>query len=206
MGVFGYIRVSTQEQNLDRQIQVMEEIPGIQLYIDKVSGVTFDRPEYKKMVKRLRKGDVLYIKAIDRLGRNYNEVLEHWRVLTKEKGIDIVVLDIALLDTRRGKDLLGTFIADLTLNLLSYVSQSERDTLRKRQAEGIAAAKKRGVKFGREMIEMPDNFGELVEKWDKSQISTEEVLETCGISRTTFYRRRYEYNLIKNLKQQEGDR
>ncbi|MBQ9616863.1 MAG: recombinase family protein, partial [Oscillibacter sp.] len=149
--IFGYIRVSTREQNEDRQLVAMRElrIPERNLYIDKQSGKDFDRPQYRKLVRKLQKDDLLYVKSIDRLGRNYGEILEQWRVLTKEKGADIVVLDMPLLDTRRGKDLMGTFLSDIVLQVLSFVAENERTNIRQRQAEGIAAAKARGVRFGR---------------------------------------------------------
>ena len=149
--LYGYIRVSTREQNEDRQILALKElsIPEKNLFIDKQSGKDFERPQYKKMVRKLKKDDLLYIKSIDRLGRNYSEILEQWRILTKEKGIDIVVLDMPLLDTRRGKDLMGTFLSDIVLQVLSFVAENERTNIRQRQAEGIAAAKAKGVRFGR---------------------------------------------------------
>ena len=146
--LYGYIRVSTREQNEDRQILALKElsIPAKNLFIDKQSGKDFERPQYRKMVRKLKKDDLLYIKSIDRLGRNYSEILEQWRILTKEKGIDIVVLDMPLLDTRRGKDLMGTFLSDIVLQVLSFVAENERSNIRQRQAEGIAAAKARGVR------------------------------------------------------------
>ena len=158
--IYGYIRVSSTDQNEDRQRLALltAGVPSDSQYMDKLSGKNFERPAYKRMLRRLRAGDLLYILSIDRLGRNYSEVLEQWRVLTKEKGVDIVVLDMPLLDTRRGKDLMGTFIADLVLQILSFVAQNERENIRKRQAEGIAAAKARGVRFGRPSQALPDNF------------------------------------------------
>ena len=157
---YGYIRVSSTDQNEDRQRIAMADkgIAKRNLYIDKQSGKDFERPRYKRMMKRLKPGDLLYILSIDRLGRNYKEVQEQWRILTKEKGVDICVIDMPLLDTRNGKDLMGTFIADLVLQILSFVAQSERENIRKRQAEGIAAAKLRGVRFGRPPIPLPENF------------------------------------------------
>ena len=146
------------------------KIPTKNLYIDKQSGKDFDRPNYKRLVKKLRPGDVLYILSIDRLGRNYEEIQNQWRILTKDKGVDICVIDMPLLDTRRGKDLMGTFIADLVLQILSFVAQSERENIRKRQAEGIAAAKAKGIKFGRPEIAMPENFGEIVRRWEKKTL------------------------------------
>lgn len=149
--IFGYIRVSSRDQNEDRQLIALKElaIPEKNIFIDKQSGKDFKRPQYRKMIRRVRKDDLLYIKSIDRLGRNYAEILEQWRILTKDKGIDIVVLDMPLLDTRRGKDLMGTFLSDIVLQVLSFVAENERTNIRQRQAEGIAAAKARGVRFGR---------------------------------------------------------
>lgn len=153
------------------------------------SGKDFNRPNYKRLLRRLKPGDVLYIVSIDRLGRNYEEVQNQWWILTKEKGVDVCVIDMPLLDTRQGKDLLGTFIADLVLQILSFVAQSERENIRKRQAEGIAAAKAKGVRFGRPGIAMPENFGEIVCRWEKKELSFEDVTKLCGMSGTTFYRR-----------------
>jgi DNA invertase Pin-like site-specific DNA recombinase len=151
-------------------------IPPNNLFIDKQSGKDFDRPAYQNLIKRLKEGDLLYIKSIDRLGRNYEEIQNQWRILTKEKGIDIAVIDMPLLDTRLKKDLMGTFIADLVLQILSFVSESERDTIRKRQAEGIASAKLRGVRFGRPEKKAPDNFGELIKQWERKQIELDKIL------------------------------
>lgn len=164
---YGYIRVSTREQNEDRQLLAMRElpIPKKNIYIDKQSGKDFARPQYKKLVRRMKKDDLLYIKSIDRLGRNYKEILEQWRILTKEKGVDIVVLDMPLLDTRRGKDLMGTFLSDIVLQVLSFVAENERTNIRQRQAEGIAAAKARGVKFGRPPLPLPANFYAIHRDW-----------------------------------------
>ena len=197
--VYGYIRVSTREQNEDRQRIALRKagIPEKNIFIDKQSGKDFDRPKYKKLLRRLKRDDLLYIKSIDRLGRDYEEVLEQWRLLTKDKNIDIVVLDMPLLDTRQGKDLMGTFIADLVLQILSFVAQSERENIRKRQAEGIAAAKAKGVRFGRPEIAMPDEFSQIVRRWEKKEISFEEATKQCGMSGTTFYRRLREYRLTK---------
>ena len=197
MNIYGYIRVSSTDQNEDRQLIAMQElnIPANHLFTDKQSGKNFDRPSYQKLSKLLKAGDLLYIKSIDRLGRNYEEIQNQWRVLTKEKGIDIVVLDMELLDTRREKNLLGTFIADLVLQVLSFVAQSERESIRKRQAEGIAAAKARGVRFGGPEKELPDNFEELVRDWQCKRINTKEILELCGICRSTLYTRLKEYEL-----------
>ena len=160
MNVYGYVRVSSRDQNEDRQLIALRG-KGVEdrfIYMDKVSGKDFNRPQYKKLVKKLKPGDLLYIQSIDRLGRNYEEVQNQWRILTKEKNADICVVDMPLLDTRQGKDLMGTFIADLVLQILAFVAQNEREFIRKRQAEGIAAAKAKGVKFGRPPIPLPDNF------------------------------------------------
>ena len=165
------------------------------IYVDKQSGKDFDRPNYRKLLKKLKAGDLLYILSIDRLGRNYEEILKQWRILTKEIGIDICVLDMPLLDTRNGKDLMGTFIADLVLQILSFVAQNERDTIRKRQAEGIAAAKARGVRFGRPEKRVPEDFGKIVKEWERKNIPISEVLKLCGMSEATFYRRLREYRL-----------
>ena len=163
VNVYGYIRVSSRDQNEDRQLVALKEV-GVSeksIYLDKQSGKDFNRPQYKKLLRKLKKDDLLYIKSIDRLGRNYEEILQQWHVLTKEKGIDIVVLDMPLLDTRRGKDLMGTFLSDIVLQVLSFVAENERTNIRQRQAEGIAAAKARGVKFGRPPLPLPDNFYEV---------------------------------------------
>ena len=164
---YGYIRVSTREQNEDRQLLAMRElpIPANNIYMDKQSGKDFERPQYRRLMRRLRRDDLLYVKSIDRLGRNYKDILEQWRVLTKEKGVDIVVLDMPLLDTRRGKDLMGTFLSDIVLQVLSFVAENERDNIRQRQAEGIAAAKARGVRFGRPPIPLPENFHVVHQAW-----------------------------------------
>ena len=197
MKTYGYIRVSSTDQNEDRQLLAMQEqnIPPENLFIDKQSGKDFDRPNYQKLIKRLKRGDLLYIKSIDRLGRNYEEIQNQWRILAKEKGVDIVVIDMPLLDTRIHKDLIGTFISDLVLQVLSFVAQSERETTHKRQAEGIAAAKARGVRFGRPEKKPPDNFGELVKEWERRHMKTAEVLKQCGICRSTFYIKLKEYKL-----------
>lgn len=186
---YGYIRVSTREQNEDRQLIAMNElkIKGKNLYIEKQSGKDFERPEYKKLLHRLKKNDILYIKSIDRLGRNYEEILKQWRLLTKEKGVDIVVLDMPLLDTRRGKDLMGTFLADIVLQVLSFVAENERVNIRQRQAEGIAAAKNRGVKFGRPPVPLPDNFYEIHKAWREKKITLKEAARACGMAEGTFY-------------------
>ena len=197
--VYGYVRVSSMEQNEDRQMIALEKI-GVaagNIYMDKQSGKDFHRVCYEKMVLRLQKGDLLYIMSIDRLGRNYAEIQNQWRILTKEIGIDICVLDMPLLDTRNGKDLMGTFIADLVLQILSFVAENERENIRKRQEQGIAAAKKRGVRFGRPETHIPDNFGEIVKKWENGQIKFEDAIQECNMSQATFYRRLREYRIGK---------
>lgn len=198
MNIYGYIRVSSRDQNEDRQLIALHgsNVDDQFIYMDKVSGKDFNRPQYKKLVKKLKPGDLLYIQSIDRLGRNYEEIQNQWRLLTKEKRIDIVVLDMPLLDTRRGKDLLGTFIADIVLQILSFVAQNEREYIRKRQAEGIAAAKAKGVHMGRPMKAVPDNFEELVQQWEKKKISLDTLLKECGMAKATFYRRLQRYRLI----------
>ena len=191
MKIYGYCRVSTPEQNEDRQLIAMRKlnIPSKQIFTDKQSGKDFERPMYQILTKKLKAGDVIYIKSIDRLGRNYDEILEQWRILTKERGVDVIVIDMPLLDTRIYKDLLGTFISDLVLQILSFISQHERETINKRQAEGIAAAKARGVRFGRPSKKNPENFGELVKEWELGRLSLEELLGQAGFKETTFYSR-----------------
>lgn len=187
--IYGYIRVSSHDQNEDRQRIALKEI-GVEdrhLYLDKQSGKNFDRPQYKRLLKKLRKNDLLYIKSIDRLGRNYEEILQQWRILTKEKGVDIVVLDMPLLDTRRGKDLMGTFLSDVVLQVLSFVAENERANIRQRQAEGIAAAKARGVKFGRPPLPLPDNFYEVHRAWRSKKITLREAAQACNMPVGTFY-------------------
>ena len=187
--IYGYIRVSSIDQNENRQLLAMHEkqIPAKNLYIDKQSGKDFERPNYKKLVKKLKPGDLLYILSIDRLGRNYKEIQEQWRILTKEKEIDICVSDMPLLDTRNGKDLIGTFIADLVLQILSFVAHSERENIRKRQAEGIAAAKNRGVKFGRPERPLPDNFNQVHQDWRNKKMTLQQVANACEMPVGTFY-------------------
>lgn len=199
---YGYIRVSSTDQNEERQLVALREkaVPENHIYTDKQSGKDFNRPQYKKLVKRLRAGDLLYILSIDRLGRNYEEIQRQWRVLTKEIGADICVIDMPLLDTRNGKDLMGTFIADLVLQILSFVAQSERENIRKRQEQGIAAAKARGIQFGRPALTVPENFGSLVGQWEHKRIPLSLLLEQCGMSEATFYRRLREYRLVKVTK------
>lgn len=199
---YGYIRVSSKDQNEDRQRVALaeKEIPPKNLYVDKQSGKDFKRPQYQRLLRRLRAGDLLYVLSIDRLGRNYEEIQQQWRVLTKDIGIDICVLDMPLLDTRQGKDLMGTFIADLVLQILSFVAQSERENIRKRQTEGIAAAKARGVVFGRPAKTPPDDFAEIVSAWESGRQTFQEALERCGMSESTFYRRLREYRLTRRAK------
>ncbi|GHU80004.1 resolvase [Clostridia bacterium] len=185
------MRVSTADQNEDRQLIAMNElnIPAANIYTDKMSGKDFERPAYKALVKRLHPGDLIYILSIDRLGRNYDEIQNQWRVLTKERGADIAVIDMPLLDTRNGKDLMGTFIADLVLQILSFVAHTERDHIKKRQAEGIAAAKSKGIPFGRPVKKPPENFPELVRAWERKKLTLEQLLERTGLKEATFYRR-----------------
>ena len=194
---YGYIRVSSAEQNEARQVIAMREAgqDGNHIYMDKQSGKDFDRPQHQWLVRRPRPGDLLCVQSIDRLGRNYEEVREQWRVLTKEKRVDIRVLDMPLLDTRQGKDLMDTFIADLVLQILSFVAQSERENIRKRQAEGIAAAKAKGVRFGRPPVAAPEDFGKIVASWERGRIPFSEALSQSGLAQATFYRRLREYRL-----------
>ena len=186
--VYGYIRVSTREQNEDRQLLALRQagLSEKNLFVDKQSGKDFKRPEYKKLFKRLKRDDVLYIKSIDRLGRNYEEIQNQGRILTKEKGVDIVVMDMPLLDTRRGKDLMGTFLSDIVLQVLSFVAENERVNIRQRQAEGIAAAKARGIHLGRPPEPLPENFHQVYQKWKSGKITGVEAAKECGMPPTTF--------------------
>lgn len=189
MSVFGYIRVSSRDQNEDRQMIALKEV-GVErqnIYLDKQSGKDFNRPQYKKLLRKLKKNDLLYIKSIDRLGRNYDEILQQWRELTKTKGVDIVVLDMPLLDTRRGKDLMGTFLSDIVLQVLSFVAENERTNIRQRQAEGIAAAKAKGVKFGRPPYPLPDNFYAVHKDWRAKKIPLKQAAKACNMPVGTFY-------------------
>ena len=197
--IYGYVRVSSTDQNEERQMVALAEagVSEKNIFMDKQSGKSFDRPQYKKLVKKLKTGDLLYVLSIDRLGRNYEEIQNQWRIITKEIGADICVLDMPLLDTRQGKDLMGTFIADLVLQILSFVAQSERENIKKRQEQGIAAAKAKGVRFGRPEIPLPDNFGKLVKDWEKKKTSFEETLRLCNMSEATFYRKLREYRILK---------
>ena len=191
--VYGYIRVSSRDQNEDRQLIAMREmeVPEQNIYIDKQSGKDFDRPQYQELLRRLKKDDLLYIKSIDRLGRNYEEIQKQWRELTKDAGIDICVLDMPLLDTRRGKDLLGTFLSDIVLQVLSFVAENERSNIRQRQAEGIEAAKKRGVRFGRPPRPLPENFPGAYQRWKEGTITGTAAAKECDMPLATFrYRAR----------------
>lgn len=185
---FGYVRVSSKDQNVERQLVAMESmgVPEKNLYVEKISGKDFDRPEYQRLLKGLREDDVLYVKSIDRLGRNYAEIIEQWRFITKKIGADIVVIDMPLLDTRKGKDLVGTLIADIVLQLLSFVAQSERESIRQRQAEGIAVAKARGVRFGRRCIQVPKTFETVYWQWKKEEISAREASRRLNVDFKTF--------------------
>lgn len=199
MTTYGYVRVSSTDQNEDRQMIALHQV-GVEdkhIFIDKQSGKDFERPQYKRMVKKMRQGDLLYVLSIDRLGRNYDEIQNQWRILTKEIGIDVCVIDMPLLDTRRSKDLLGTFVADLVLQVLSFAAHNERDNIRKRQAEGIAAAKARGVHMGRPSKKVPDDFPEIVKQWEKKRITIQEAIQRCDMCETTFYKKLREYRLIQ---------
>jgi DNA invertase Pin-like site-specific DNA recombinase len=200
MTIYGYVRVSSADQSTDRQIDAMNriKIPESQIYTDKQSGKDFERPQYQALLKKLKPGDLIYIKSIDRLGRHYDEIQNQWRILTKERGVDIAVIDMPLLDTRNGKDLVGTFLADIVLQILSFVAQNERENIRKRQSEGIAAAKARGVHFGRPIKKPPENFRELVRIWERNNLMLGEILERTGLKEATFYRRLRELRLSKH--------
>jgi len=195
ISTYGYIRVSTREQNEDRQLIALREmsIPEQNIFMDKQSGKDFNRPQYKKLVKKLKPDDLLYVKSIDQLGRSYEEIQNQWRILTKEKKIDIAVLDMPLLDTRRGKDLMGTFLSDIVLQVLSFVAENERANIRQRQAEGIAAAKARGVRFGRPPRPVPENFHQAHEDWRNKKITLQQAAVICGMPVTTFYDKAIQY-------------
>ena len=196
MEIYGYIRVSTREQNEDRQLIAMKavNVPPENIFMDKQSGKDFNRPNYKKLLRKLRRDDVLYIKSIDRLGRNYEEIQQQWRLITKEKGVDICIIDMPLLDTRRGKDLVGTFLSDIVLQVLSFVAENERSSIRQRQAEGIAAAKARGVKFGRPSDPLPESFLSIYRDWADDKISGTAAAKACGMPLSTF---RYKAEILK---------
>lgn len=196
---YGYVRVSTREQNEDRQVLALNEVqvPKENIYMDKQSGKDFNRPMYQHLLKKIKEGDLLYVKSIDRLGRNYEEILEQWRIITKDRKADIAVLDMPLLDTRRGRDLMGTFLSDIVLQVLSFVAENERGTIRQRQKEGIEAAKLRGVKFGRPPKPLPENFVQVYKRWLKKEINGIQAAELCEMSVPTFYRK------VEKLKEQQ---
>ena len=197
MTIYGYVRVSTREQNEDRQLIALREV-GVEernIFLDKQSGKDFERPQYRKLLRKLKRDDLLYIKSIDRLGRNYEEILQQWRLLTKDRGIDSVVLDMPLLDTRRGKDLMGTFLSDIVLQVLSFVAENERTNIRQRQAEGIAAAKARGVKFGRPPKPLPEGFHDAYQRWKRGEITGTTAAKECGMPLSTF---RYRAEIYEN--------
>ena len=193
--ILGYIRVSTREQNIERQLIALQEagVKQKDIYVDKQSGKDFERPAYMKMMSIIRENDLLIIKSIDRLGRNYEEIMEQWRLIIKEKNADIRILDMPLLDTTKTKDLLGTFISDIVLQLLSFVAENERENIRRRQAEGIAAAKARGIRFGKPMIPIPTEFPELYKKWEAGHMSVYEFARLCNMGKSTMYTRIKEY-------------
>lgn len=198
--IYGYVRVSSIDQNEERQLVAMANagVDHHNVFIDKQSGKDFERPSYRRLTKKLKKGDLLYVLSIDRLGRNYEDIRREWNVLTKEIGIDICVIDMPLLDTRSGKDLMGTFIADLVLQILSFVAQTERENIRRRQAQGIAAARARGTRFGRPTKPLPDNFDNIVAEYNAGNISLADAAALAGISESTFYRRRKALENAKN--------
>ena len=185
---YGYIRASTREQNEGRQLIALHEagVPKKNIYMDKQSGKDFERPQYRRLLRKLKKDDLLYVRSIDRLGRNYEEILEQWRIITKEKDVDIVVLDMPLLDTRRGKDLMGTFLADIVLQVLSFVAENERTNIRQRQAEGIAAAKGKGIRFGRPPRPLPENYHDAYRRWKAGKITGTAAAQECGLPLSTF--------------------
>ena len=199
---FGYARVSSRDQNEERQVVALLEmgVPEQNIYVDKQSGKDFNRPQYKKLLRRVKPDDLIYIKSIDRLGRNYTEILDQWKLITKDKRVDLYVMDMPILDTRREKSLLGTFISDLVLALLSYVAENERNNIRQRQAEGIAAAKARGVHFGRHPNPLPDCFYEVYQQWKMKKLSVSEAAKQCGMPQTTFFERAkaYEKSTLRN--------
>lgn len=187
--IYGYVRVSSIDQNEDQQLMALSKVNVLvkNIYMDKLSGKDFNRPQYKKLVRKLKPGDLLYILSIDRLGRNYEEIQNQWRILTKEIGIDICVLDMPLLDIRNGKDLMVTFIVDLVLQILLFVAQSERENIKKRQQEGIAAANAKGVKFGRPPRPLPENFHEVHQAWRNKKMTLRKAADACGMPEGTFY-------------------
>ncbi len=199
INTYGYIRVSTKDQNIDRQMEAMKqlEISEKNIYVEKISGKDFNRPMYQKMIRKLKTDDLLYIKSIDRLGRNYEEILDQWRILTKEKKIDIVVLDMPLLDTRRGKDLMGTFLSDIVLQVLSFVAENERSNIKQRQAEGIAVAKAKGVRFGRPQKPLPENFDEIYIRWKERKLTGVAAAKACNMPISTFLYKAKSYGKTK---------
>jgi len=205
MKQWAYVRVSSGTQREDRQLIAMEKlgIPRENIFVDKASGKDFQRPAYQAMLRRLRKGDTLFLSSLDRLGRSYSEIQNQWRVLTKDIGVDIAILDQALLDTRIHKDLMGTFIADLIMSLLSLFAEQERTFIRARQEAGIAAAKARGVRFGRPCAELPANFGDLVARWERGALDFDETLDQCGVSRSTFYKYLAQHRLVQGLQKND---
>lgn len=206
METYGYVRVSCTDQNEERQ-RISLNAKGIapqNLYIDKQSSKDFARPQYRQMLKRLQPGDLLYILSIDRLGRNYKEIQDQWRTLTKIKSVDICVIDMPLLDTRTAKDLMGTFIADLVLQILSFVAENERDSIRKRQEQGIEAAKARGVRFGRPKKPVPEDFAQIIGQWERRELDMREVLRLCDMCQATFYKRLREFRAANSTKNQSG--
>lgn len=196
--VYGYVRVSSREQNEDRQMIALQgiSVPENHIFVDKQSGKDFERPMYRKLLRKLKKSDLLYVKSIDRLGRNYTEILEQWRILTHEKQVEIVVLDMPLLDTRRGKDLMGTFLSDIVLQVLSFVAENERMNIRQRQAEGIAAAKARGVRFGRPSRPLPENFSEIYQAWKLGALTGREAAKHCNMPISTFRYQAKQYERV----------
>ncbi len=199
--IYGYVRVSTREQKEDRQLICLREAGVLDqnIYMDKQSGKDFERSQYKKLIRKMKKDDLLYIKSIDRLGRNYEEILQQWRVITKDKGVDIVVFDMPLLDTRRGKDLMGTFLSDIVLQVLSFVAENERTNIRQRQAEGIAAAKAKGVRFGRPPKTLPENFCSVYQRWRARKITGIAAARECGMPNATFRYRAELYERDRTL-------
>ena len=201
--VYAYVRVSSKDQNEDRQVLCMKElqVPEPNIFIDKQSGKDFNRPQFKKLIRKIKADDLIYIKSIDRLGRNYSEILEQWKIITKDKKADLYVIDMPLLDTRREKNLLGTFISDLVLTLLSYVAENERTVIRQRQAEGIAAAKARGVHFGRTPKPLQENFYEVYQRWKMKKITVMEAASECGIPVSTFFGKARKYEISTLVKE-----
>lgn len=186
---YGYIRVSSKEQNEDRQLIAMQQynVPDSNIFIDRQSGKDFNRKNYKKLLRKIKENDLIIVKSIDRFGRNYTEIIEQWRIITKVKKADIMVIDIPILDTRQGKDLMGTFLSDIVLQLLSYVAENERINIKQRQAEGIAAAKARGVRFGRPPRPVPPNFYEVHKKWRNKELTLKQAAKECGLPSSTFF-------------------